>query len=758
MTVILTTPATPTASARKAATKPAKVPAAKPATTKPRKAKEAAVPLPTGLPLMIGLDKLAADPMNVRPDSGDVQELAASIAAHGVIQPLAVRPEMKLNLRKTGEKPRPTGRYLVVAGGRRLRALKKLAGDRRLPKDAGVPCVVRQGKQGEAGAERDATEVSLAENVERLPMNPADEHAAFAKLADGGMSSADIAARFGIHKRRVEQRLALGRIAPDLLDELRKGGMTAGVAQALTLTTSHDRQREVWRQIKGGWNGEVQARRLLTDQAMSLSDPLLRFVGREAYETAGGTVRLDLFSKDHDEGLAEDAALVRKLAVAKLDAEAERVRQADGWAFVVHELQPDADAFGYRREQPTRREATKGEAERQSQIEGELTAMEDEGWDEQTPEGREAAERWDRLEAELEQLEAQREQWTPEQKERCGVYLSIGEAGQVEQRRGLVDPAWDEQQREAAEAKRSEQQEEAGETGLKVQASAGGESDSGENDSSDAGGSGVEMSRALVWKLTKARTEALRASMIQNPAASADLLIAHLCQTLLYPASALEALPLEVRIEAGRDDFCPGTGKSDPARGSHGTDQPSEAQTTFYEALQAWRSRLPQTSDALPAFVSSLSSDDKTSLLALLSAASLDTVTEAAEGKYGQKSDASVSRIAKHVGCDVTKWWKPTAESFFGGLTKTGIAAALDEAFTQTHGKPLSSAAGVDGLRKDAAAGRAEALVGKLDWLPTPMRPAHHPQQSDESDGPHGDPIPLPAADEEAAEPAKLAA
>ncbi len=731
-------------------------PLGKPATTKPRKAKAAQKPLPAGLPLMIGLHKLAVDPMNVRPDAGDVGELAASIAAHGVIQPLCVRPETKPD-RKHPEKPaRPTGRYLVVAGGRRLRALLKLAGDRRLPKDAGVPCVVRQ------GTERDAAEASLAENVERLPMNPADEHAAFAKLADAGMSSTDIATRFGIHKRRVEQRLALGRIAPDLLDELRKGAMSAGVAQALTLTTNHDRQREVWRQIKGGWNSEVQARRLLTDQAMSLSDPLLRFVGLPAYEKAGGSARYDLFSNDHDEGgggLAEDAALVRKLAAVKLDAKAQRLREAEGWAFVVHELQEESDPFAYRREQPAKREPTRDEAERQAQIEGELTAMEDEGWDEQTPEGREAAERWDRLEAELEQLEARREAWTPEQKRRCGVYLGIGEAGQVEQRRGLVDPAWDKRQREAGEAKRDERKEAGCTPGVKVQASADGGAVA---DEQEGGSAGVEMSRALVWKLTKARTEALRASMIQNAAASADLLIAHLCERLFYGVqfASRDPLPLEVQISAGRDDFTAGTGKSEPSRGSHGTDQPSEAQRVFYEALQAWRSRLPATPDDLPSFVSGLSPEGKTGLLALLSAASLDTATEAAEAKHGHKSDASVRRVARHVGCDVTRWWRPTADSFFDGLTKSGIAAALDEAFTQAHGRTLSSAAGVDGLKKDAAAGRAEALVGKLDWLPTPMRPAHHPHphHASQQSKPEGGPIPLPTAAAEPAEPTTLAA
>ena len=65
--------------AAKAAKKPK--PAARPA------------PAPVGLGLMIGLDKLAADPANVRvADAGGVEELAASLAAHGVIHPLTVRP------------------------------------------------------------------------------------------------------------------------------------------------------------------------------------------------------------------------------------------------------------------------------------------------------------------------------------------------------------------------------------------------------------------------------------------------------------------------------------------------------------------------------------------------------------------------------------------------------------------------------------------------------------------------------------------
>ena len=704
--------------------KPAKETAEK--TAKPAKEPK---PQPTragGLPLMIGLDKLCRDPANVRPGAGDVGELAASIAAHGVIQPLTVRPEVKVD--KQG-KDRPTGRYLVVAGGRRLRALLKLAGDRRLPKDADVPCVVRPG-----GTERDAAEVSLAENVERLPMNAADEHAAFAKLADAGMSSADIAARFGIGRRRVEQRLALGRIAPDLLDELRKGAMSAGAAQALTLTANHERQRDVWRQCRGGWNAEAQARRLLTGAAMSLDDPLMRFVGRDAYGRAGGTVRVDLFSEREDgEGFAEDAALVRRLAAERLDAEAEKVR-AGGWAFVLHELQEDVDPHGHRREQPARRERTRDEQHRADEIGAELLRLEEEGRDGRTPEGRMAQERWDHLGAELELMEARREEWTPEQKRRCGVFLSVNDGGRVEQRRGLVDPAWDAEQRRKAEERRAAVP--AGGSAVTADSDGGGAADP------------VEMSRALVWRLTKARTEALRAAMVREPGAAADLLLAHLCERLFFRTqfAGRGPLPFEANVDPGRDDWCPGTGKATPERGSHGTDQPSEAQAAFYEGVQAWRSRLPQTPDALPAFVAGLGAAEKLALLGLLAAASLNAVTEAAGGGYGPKSDESVARVAQHVGCDVRAWWVPTAAGVFDHMTKAGIAAAVAEALPKEPGK----ANAVAGMKKADAARKAEQFVAGADWLPPPLRPAHRPRES-------AGPIKLPT-DAPATAPAKQAA
>ena len=138
----------------------------------------------------IPLSKLTPSKSNVRKTgaSNGIDELAASIAAHGLLQNLAVRCVSKQ-------------KYEVVAGGRRLAALKRLVKEKRVKKDAPIPCNVLD--------EEDAEEISLAENVVRLPMHPADQFEAFQRLADSGKGPEDIAARFGVSVTTVKQRLKL---------------------------------------------------------------------------------------------------------------------------------------------------------------------------------------------------------------------------------------------------------------------------------------------------------------------------------------------------------------------------------------------------------------------------------------------------------------------------------------------------------------------------------------------------------------------
>ena len=157
----------------------------------------------------IPLSRLALAPENVRktlPDPQADASLKASIAALGLLENLVVRPD----------EPDESGaeRFAVVAGGRRLRAMQALVEDKVFDADHPVPCQVRTG-DAEPG------EVSLAENVVRIAMHPADQVTAFAELVAAGQSVSAIAARFGASERIVEQRLRLGNAAPELLDAYR---------------------------------------------------------------------------------------------------------------------------------------------------------------------------------------------------------------------------------------------------------------------------------------------------------------------------------------------------------------------------------------------------------------------------------------------------------------------------------------------------------------------------------------------------------
>ncbi len=194
----------------------------------------------------IPLCRLALAPENVRktpPDEAAETQLRASIAEHDLLENLVVRPD----------EPDADGieRFAVVAGGRRLAALKALAENGTLHADHPVPCKI--------AANGNASELSLAENVVRIAMHPADQVVAFAGLADSGVTVPAIAARFGVSERTVEQRLRLGNAAPELLDAYRAEQFDLETLMAFAVTTDHDRQRSG---LGAGVGAELPPRRL----------------------------------------------------------------------------------------------------------------------------------------------------------------------------------------------------------------------------------------------------------------------------------------------------------------------------------------------------------------------------------------------------------------------------------------------------------------------------------------------------------------
>ncbi len=281
------------------------------------------------VPIAIPLSRLVMSAANVRKTGArdGIAELAASIAAHGLRQ--------NLNVRATAE----GDRFEVVAGGRRLRALRLLAKQGKLAKGATVSCVL-------LGPDEDAAEISLVENTQRTAMHPDDQFTAFQSLIEGGMPLEDVAARFGVTPALVERRLKLAKVSPRLRGLFRKGELTLEHMMAFTVSDDHAAQERTWKDLPA-WNRDPEdVREALTRQAVRFDTPLARFVGMAAYVAAGGTIMRDLFDEEC-EGYADDRLLLLTLADDRLKAVAATV-QAEGWKWVKAEVERDY-ATSYRR-------------------------------------------------------------------------------------------------------------------------------------------------------------------------------------------------------------------------------------------------------------------------------------------------------------------------------------------------------------------------------------------------------------------------
>lgn len=328
----------------------------------------------------IALGDLRLSNVNVRKvKPSGIETLAEDIAAHGVIQSLAVYEE--------------EGKYHVFAGGRRYRALKHLQKAKTIGADYPVPVTIR--------SKAEAIELSTAENVQREAMHPADQVRAFAAMRAEGNTQGEIAARFGYSEGHVARLLKLGNLDKTVLKALANDEISLEVAKAIALTDDPKTQREALKQCG---NNAYSVRRLLSEDKMKTSDRLFCFIGREHYEKAGGTITIDLFSEG-GEGYADDRQLVEQEAHAKLSDMAEAVR-AEGWKTVRAELDTPSDYYSLRPMYPSVREMTPEE-----QLEAAEEAEDEDAWE--------------RLDSEREALLDSLRAFTPEQKEIGGVIVTV---------------------------------------------------------------------------------------------------------------------------------------------------------------------------------------------------------------------------------------------------------------------------------------------------------------------------------------------
>jgi ParB family chromosome partitioning protein len=165
---------------------------------------------PTGAPLELAVDLVDRNPFQTRTqfDEAALEELATSIAATGVVQPILVRLIAD-------------GRYQLIAGERRLLASRKAG-------KATIPAIVRQASDGQA------MEMTIIENLQRADLNPMEQARAFDRLSrEFQMTQEQMAKRTGKDRASVANFLRLLRLPPEIQGKVESGALSFGHARTL---------------------------------------------------------------------------------------------------------------------------------------------------------------------------------------------------------------------------------------------------------------------------------------------------------------------------------------------------------------------------------------------------------------------------------------------------------------------------------------------------------------------------------------------
>lgn len=597
--------------------------------------------------VMIPLNKLVPGKRNVRKTKPDmsIEELAASIKAHGLLQNLIVN---------TGE----NDTYPVDAGGRRFKALRLLVRSKDMAPDALIPCKVVP--------EKAAHEASLAENVQRINMHPADELAAFLERIKLGDSPDQIAQRFGYTLQHVARRLKLARVSPKLLKLLRQDEIGLDQIAALAISDDHAAQEAAYFGAPDWARSPERLRALLTQDHFPETDKLVRFVGVDAYQAEGGRFASDLLIGE-DACLLGDGDLLVKLAQARLEPIADEVR-GEGWAWVEITLDGVAWANFPERVREARRKLSRKEQARKKELYAELDQAKGKA-------------KIAKIEAEIDALAPTA--WPEEEIGFAGAIVTLTHDGELKIERGLV---------------KSEDVK-----GLKAlrRKKAAGDSNGG---SAPAEASASVAPRGTIAaklrdELMAHKTLALRAELPLRPDAALRILVFTLAEGFV---GGFHASPLDLRIK-----------EEDVSRSINHSD--SKAPAAYAKIAAYWRKRVPADRQDLWRFITESEQQTLLELLAVMIAPGFDLRNDArASGHDAEQSIGDL--IAEAVGLDMSRWWTASPDSYFNHVKRDVIVDAIREL------NPALDRSKLEKAPKAELVARAKRMFKGANWLPESLR------------------------------------
>ena len=260
----------------------------------------------------ISIDNIIANPNQPRKNFDPValEELAASIKTHGVIQPLVVNDQKD-------------GTYLIIAGERRYRA-SKIAG---LTK---VPCIIKD------YSEKQIKEISIIENLQREDLNPIESARAIRQLMDEyNMTQELVSERIGVSRPNIANTLRLLTLCPEVIKMVEDGSISAGHARCLVPIQDYNTQikialntiknklsvREVEKVVKGILNPKVPAQKIQQEQSIELKELVNEMQRTFATKVSvmgndrKGRIYIDYYSRDDLDRISE---LINLLKTKKL--------------------------------------------------------------------------------------------------------------------------------------------------------------------------------------------------------------------------------------------------------------------------------------------------------------------------------------------------------------------------------------------------------------------------------------------------------
>lgn len=370
----------------------------------------------TMTPLGVALKQLALHPQNVRAKSPEtyaqdnIAHLKASIAALGLLQPLIIQKQSK--------------GYGVLAGGRRLAALKALAEDKNNSGHAFKVSLSTKIECREVPANCDLTStISLVENMTQETMSPIDEFEAYAAMMElDGQSPETIAMTFGTTVTSIKERLRYGLVHGDIRAAVRAKTISLDAMKAFASHPCQDAQLQVFKALTED-DDHVAAwavRGALSKRGIQISDTLGQFILKD-YKAAGGPIAADLLEEN---SVLEDVELINQLLEAKLKAIAEDEREVGGFAWsdamIKHDWQ---ELGGYGRVYPGPIELSKTDQARLDEIDSKIAKLEDRADDEDVSH-EEGQQIWSEIETLNEEADKLQNAYDPQDLKTAGVIVS----------------------------------------------------------------------------------------------------------------------------------------------------------------------------------------------------------------------------------------------------------------------------------------------------------------------------------------------